>query len=404
MASAVRPPTAAAAPMPRFSLSQAPLETRLPSAAGRPRTSPAASSFMEVPGRSQDTVRVGTPGRAFRPARSSADSSRLHGSWQGGMARAGPWSATGASDRLVVQPANGSSTAGPRISESVRLDPPAHWGAPVHQQPGRPRPRTPGSSLTGARGTNKLTDFNMLATACHRAGKLKEEAVAHYCCGVLLDNAGQRVKARECYKRMLVAAQACGEEAASRVALSVAHNRLGVTLHALGEHEQALVHHEAHRALADAAGHFVAHLNLGLAHASLKQYEEASSHMREALRSAIRSGSMHGEAVACGNLSLVGRMTGDFETARACLDRYLQLTEVLADSLGAVEAHQRLGDLASEIGDMQSAGAHFESALSITTAQPDAQKQLNATKIDIGLAQGGMEFSEFLLTQMATSA
>ena len=97
-------------------------------------------------------------------------------------------------------------------------------------------------------------------------------------------------------------------------------------------------------------------------------------------------------------------MTGDFETARACLDRYLQLTEVLADSLGAVEAHQRLGDLASEIGDMQSAGAHFESALSITTAQPDAQKQLNATKIDIGLAQGGMEFSEFLLTQMATSA
>ena len=78
--------------------------------------------------------------------------------------------------------------------------------------------------------------------------------------------------------------------------------------------------------------------------------------------------------------------------------------QVLADSHGAVEAHQRLGDLASEIGDMQSAGAHFESALSITTAQPDAQKQLNATKIDIGLAQGGMEFSEFLLTQMATSA
>jgi len=218
---------------------------------------------------------------------------------------------------------------------------------------------------------------------------------------VLLDNAGQRVKAKESYKRMLVAAQACTDEAVQRTALSVAHNRLGVTLQALGDHEQASVHHEAHRALADAPGAFVAHLNLGLSFVSLERYDEASSHLREALRSAIRSGSMHGEAVACGNLALVGRTTGDIETARACLDRYLQLTEVLADTMGAVEAHQRLGDLATELGDLHGAGVHFESALSITAAQPDAQKQLNATKIDIGLAQGGMEFSEFLLTQSA---
>jgi hypothetical protein len=45
---------------------------------------------------------------------------------------------------------------------------------------------------------------------------------------------------------------------------------------------------------------------------------------------------------------------------------------------------------------MNEAGAHFESALSITVAQPDAQAALNATKIDIGLAQGSMEFGEFL--------
>ena len=383
---------------PKFSLTQAPLEVRLPSAVGRPRTSPAqGSSALEAP----SDARVGTPGRAFRPARSAASSSRVHGSWMGRGRQPGAWSATGVSDRLAVQPANGPSTAGPRISEPVRLDPPAHWGAPVHQAHGAQRPRTPAPSLTGARGTNKLTDFNMLANACHRAGKLKEEAVAHYCGGVLLDNQGMRGKAKESYKRMLVAAQGCGDEAAARIALSVAHNRLGVSMQSLGDHEQALVHHEAHRALADAPGQFVAYLNLGLTHAALARYEEASSHLREALRSAIRSGSMHGEAVACGNLALVGRTTGDLETARACLDRYLQLTEVLADTAGAVEAHQRLGDLATELGDLQGAGVHFESALSITSAQPDAQKQLNATKIDIGLAQGAMEFGEWMLTQAA---
>ena len=54
--------------------------------------------------------------------------------------------------------------------------------------------------------------------------------------------------------------------------------------------------------------------------------------------------------------------------------------------------------LATELGDVQSAGAHFESALSITAAQPDAQAALNATKIEIGLAQGNMEFSDWMMT------
>ena len=121
-------------------------------------------------------------------------------------------------------------------------------------------------------------------------------------------------------------------------------------------------------------------------------------HSVASLRSAIRAGSMQGEAVACGNLALVGKQSGDLETARACLDRYLQLTEALSDSVGAVEAHHRLGDLAAELGDLQGAGSHFESALSITSTQPEQQAALNATKIEIGLAQGTLQFSEWMLT------
>jgi tetratricopeptide (TPR) repeat protein len=238
----------------------------------------------------------------------------------------------------------------------------------------------------------------MLASACRRAGRLKEEAVAQYCSGVLLDNAGQRSRAKDCYTRMLAAASACADDGASRTARMVAHNRLGVNLHYLGEHEAALSQHEQHLELADLPGKFVAHLNLGLSQASLGLLDDAASNYRHALRSAIRAGSMQGEAVACGNLAIVSKQSGDLEAARACLDRYLQLAEALRDSVGAVEAHQRLGDLATQLGDLQGAGSHFESALNITTTQPDQQAALNATKIEIGLAQGDLQFSEWMLT------
>ena len=375
------------------------------SAGGRPATSggplplPAFAARAQTPGPLvAEGPRVGTAGRAFRPARSAASSSRIHGSWGARALGASPWSSNGGSNALLGSSASAASaslSSGPRISEPVRLDPPTQWGAPPHRRAGERPVRTP---ATGARGNNKLQDFNMLASACRRAGKLKEEAIAQYCSGVLLDNAGQRAKARECYARMLVAAQACPDDGAARAARMVAHNRLGVNLHALGEFEAAAQQHAAHLELSDAAGKFVGHLNLGLAQAALGQLDDASTSYRHALRSAIRSGSMQGEAVACGNLALVGKQSGDLETARACLDRYLQLTEALSDTVGAVEAHHRLGDLAAELGDLQSAGEHFESALSITTTQPEQQAALNATKIEIGLAQGNLQFSEWMLT------
>jgi tetratricopeptide (TPR) repeat protein len=378
---------------------------------GRPSTSGGAVARAQTPGGQLPSFaargpsdnaepRVGTAARAFRPARSAASSSRIHGSWSSGSTRSGAWAVTG--DRFVApQSSIASNPSGPRISEPVRLDPPAQWGAPPHRPVAAAgRPKTPGAAASsgGARATNKLQDFHMLAHACRRAGKLKEEAVAQYCSGVLLDNAGQRAKARDCYARMLAAAQACPDDGAARAARMVAHNRLGVNLQALGDHERAVMHHQAHLELADAPGRFVAHLNLGLAQAALGELEEAGSNYRHALRSAIRAGSMQGEAVACGNLALVGKQSGDLETARACLDRYLQLAEALSDSVGAVEAHHRLGDLAAELGDLQGAGSHFESALSITSAQPEQQAALNATKIEIGLAQGQLQFSEWMLT------
>ena len=46
------------------------------------------------------------------------------------------------------------------------------------------------------------------------------------------------------------------------------------------------------------------------------------------------------------------------------------------------------------------AGSHFESALTITSAQPEQQAALNATKIEIGLSAGALEFSQFMMTEL----
>ena len=159
---------------------------------GRPATSP-MGTLTNIANRLDPASqpRVGTAGRAFRPARSAASSSRQHGSWAASSLRLGPWSATG--DRFTQVTPAASNPNGPRISEPLRLDPPTQWGAPPHRPPGASgRAKTPS---TGARGLNKQQDFALLAQACRRAGRLKEEAVAQYCSGVLYDNAGQRGRA-----------------------------------------------------------------------------------------------------------------------------------------------------------------------------------------------------------------
>ena len=56
------------------------------------------------------------------------------------------------------------------------------------------------------------------------------------------------------------------------------------------------------------------------------------------------------------------------------------------------------GEFLVEIGDLQGAGSHFESALTITATQPDQQAALAQTKIEIGLAQGNLQFSEWMIT------
>lgn len=101
----------------------------------------------------------------------------------------------------------------------------------------------------------------------------------------------------------------------------------------------------------------VHHVNQGIEYERRGELEGAMSAYRLAQVSAVRVGSVAGEALACGHLALVAKHAGDTAAARQCLGDYLALTE----AIGMEQAEQE------------------------------------ASKIEIGLLQGVSEFEDWML-------
>jgi len=126
----------------------------------------------------------------------------------------------------------------------------------------------------------KLKDQEMLAFACRRANKTRSEALAYYNMGVLHDNDKEYDKANGCYDQYLKAARASGDAKGEQLAL----NSMGINYFKIADHAAAIDMHNQHLQIADVAGKFVAHTNLGLSYAALDELEKASINHRQALR------------------------------------------------------------------------------------------------------------------------
>lgn len=252
---------------------------------------------------------------------------------------------------------------------------------------------------------NQIKDLSILASSSRRAGNLNREAVAYFSTGVIYDNLDDYSKAVESYKKFAVA---CSQaENAEREAL--AYNCIGVDLmHLANESEmrysgkflklgskqlkQALKYHQRHLELADEAGQFVAHTNIGLVFGSLDRGAEAAKHHQEALRLAIKLQSTYGQAIAVGNLGLLASRQGDFSTACACMDQHLQLVQNLGDFSAESRAWTQLGILAHREGKFQQAGRYFEQACNIAKNVEEfgVQKQAHC---HIGIAVGNQRMN-----------
>merc|ERR1719238_457938 len=83
--------------------------------------------------------------------------------------------------------------------------------------------------------------------------------------------------------------------------------------------------HNKHLELADSAGKFVAHSNLGLCYHALRMHEHASIHHQHAIEYATRLGVKDGQQIAVGNLGMVSYSQGDLSTSRVCLNYHLAM-------------------------------------------------------------------------------
>ena len=153
----------------------------------------------------------------------------------------------------------------------------------------------------------RLKDYQILAFACKRAGKSRDEGRAYYSTGVLYDNLGKYKKAVEEYKKFLQVCRAIGDVHGE----ALAYNCVGVDYMKIAESEpqyydDAIEFHTKHKDIADVAGKFLAHINLGIIYNAQGDFEKASINHQFALRYAVQMSSVAGQSVAIGNLGQVG--------------------------------------------------------------------------------------------------
>jgi tetratricopeptide (TPR) repeat protein len=94
---------------------------------------------------------------------------------------------------------------------------------------------------------------------------------------VLYDNLAKYKKAVEEYKRFLQVCRAIGDVHGE----ALAYNCIGVDYMKLAEiddklYDEAIEYHSKHKDIADVAGKFLAHINLGIIYNNRGDYEKAS--------------------------------------------------------------------------------------------------------------------------------
>ena len=291
----------------------------------------------------------------------------------------------------------------------------------------------------------QIRDYEVRARACERAGRRAAEANAQYCMGVLYDNIQQYRKAIECYQRFkhILCGPKVGKvggdindshssagprrPSEDNFAAALAHNSLGVSFQNMGPeyYQQALYHHACHRDIADLPGQFIAYTNMGLIYQLManqaqreasvpssspssplsslhwKQLtEQAAYNHQQALRCGIQMSSLAGQNIAIGNLGLTGLQHHDLETARACMERHLQLSQNLDDYRGQSSAYQILGTIASQQGQHEEAMVYYQSAQQMANVLKETATA-DSAKVAVGVAKANAQMDAYMRHQAA---
>ncbi|CAG9314723.1 unnamed protein product [Blepharisma stoltei] len=303
------------------------------------------------------------------------------------------------------------------ITKPQRIELPVYFNTPrrfsITRPKSPPKPvnnlfKNPNQSFQNALDLEKTTtvmkrlkDYNMLAFACKRAGKTRDEGRAYYSIGVLYDNLGQYKKAISSYTQFLNVCQSIGDVHGE----ALANNCIGVDYTKMAEAEpgnnalwqEAINYHMKHKDIADVPGKFLAHINLGIIYSKLGDNERAAINHQFALRYAIQMSSVAGQSVAIGNLGQIGnnKIVGDNEKLKMFAERYLALSHELKNRKGESGAYQQLGNISFSVGDYDSSTKNYYRAMKIAEEIGD-KELLDVAKCNFGAANANLKMDEHM--------
>lgn len=298
-----------------------------------------------------------------------------------------------------------SKTANLNILQPQRIELPLYFNTPRRFEeisPGKHRPQHAedlslmvGASMdreTRNSTLKRLNDYRLLAEACQRAGKTKDQGRAYYSMGVLFDNLGLHMKAIKAYEKFLNVCKTIKDLNGE----ALAYNCIGVDYHKLAEAEnnrdlweQAIKYHTLHRDIADTSGRFLSHINLGIVYDRIGETEKSAVNHQFALRYAIQLSSVSGQTVAIGNLGQIGSKSikGDFDRMKVFVERYLNLSNDLRDKKGVSGAYHQLGAISYSLGDYESSTRNYYRAMRV--ADEAGERDLkDSARCRLGIANG----------------
>jgi tetratricopeptide (TPR) repeat protein len=162
-------------------------------------------------------------------------------------------------------------------------------------------------------------------------------------------------------------------------------------------YKDAIEFHNKHKEIADVAGKFLAHINLGIIYNNVGDHEKATINHHFALRYAVQMSSVAGQSVAIGNLGKVGGKNMQTtmlnqDKMQMFVERYLELSNELKYRKGESGAYLQLGELLTQKGDFDTSTKHFYRAMKIAEETGDGDLK-EAAKVNFGMAKASNQWT-----------